>query len=136
MIRAAIRRAAVGCLLGILGGGLALMIAFGRASLVERGGPTPWTLTGDGQALLATALLAAFALCGALVGVLAPLRRTVPGAIGLSLIAATGFLTTVFVGLAGPPTSWSPSTWWSLGVGAILLGAVVAGHVQPSAEPS
>jgi hypothetical protein len=130
MMRTAFRRALLGIVLGIVGGGLALMIAFGRANLVGRGrGPG---LVAQHQDTLAPLFLLAFGLGGALLGLLAPLRRTPLGAIGLGLIAATGFVVAVFSGLAGPPVAWSRSTWWAAGIAAALLGIVLGGQLQPS----
>jgi hypothetical protein len=130
-MRAALRRVLLGFLVGVLGGGVALMIAFGRASLVGSGGRVP-TLLIEYHTALAVALLAAFGICGAVVGLLAPMRRTPFGAIGLGLIAATGFLMTVFVALEGPPAGWPRSVWWAVGVGTLLLGLVLGGQLQPS----
>jgi hypothetical protein len=131
MLRAALRRALLGFLVGALGGGVALMIALGRAGLVQSGGHGP-TSFNEQHPALAVALLAAFGICGAVVGLLAPMRRTPFGAIGLGLIAANGFLTTVFVALEGPPAGWPRSMWWALGVGTLLLGLVLGGQLQPS----
>jgi hypothetical protein len=130
VMRAALRRVLLGVVLGIVGGAIALMIALGRASLVEggRGGG----LVTQHHAALAPAFLVAFGLCGALLGLLAPLRRTPLGAIGLGLIAASGFVTAFFVGLAGPPVIWSRSTWWAVGTATLLLGLVLGGQLQPS----
>jgi hypothetical protein len=117
--------------LGIIGGGLALMIALGRANLVAAGGRAPG-LGMQHQQMLAPSFLVAFALCGALVGLLAPLRRTALGALALALIAAGGFVAAVFVGIAGPPAAWSSSSWWAVGTTTVVLGVVLAGQLQPS----
>jgi hypothetical protein len=130
-MRAAFRRAFVGVVLGIIGGALALMIALGRASLVEGGGRGPGLITQQHPAL-GPSFLVAFGLGGALLGLLAPLRRTALGALGLGLIAASGFVVTVFVGLAGPPAAWSRSTCWAVGTATLLVGAVLGGQLQPS----
>ena len=131
MMRAALGRALLGLVAGAVAGGLAVAVALGRASLIRgvgRGG-APFV---EHRPALALALLAAFGLGGALLGVLAPLRRSTLGAVALSLVAATGFLATVFVALQGTPAGWSRSTWWALGLGTLALGAVLADKVQPS----
>jgi hypothetical protein len=130
-MRSALRRVVLGFLVGILGGGVALMIAHGRADLVGSGahGPMP---SSEQHMALAVPLLAAFGICGAVVGLLAPMRRTPLGAIGLGLIAASGFVATVFVALQGAPAEWPRSVWWAVGVGTLLLGLVLGGQLQPS----
>jgi hypothetical protein len=130
-MRAALRRAVLGFFVGLLSGGVALMIALGRASLVGSGahGPVPFS---EQHTVLAVPLLAAFGIGGAVVGLLAPIRRTPFGAIAVGLIAASGFLATVFVALEGPPAGWPRSVWWSVGVGTLLLGLVLGGQLQPS----
>jgi hypothetical protein len=130
-MRAAIRRAMLGTVLGIVGGSLALMIALGRASLVGSGGRGPGLIAE--HTALAPSFLVAFGLGGALLGVLAPLRRTPLGAVGLGLIAAAGFIATVFVGLEGPPALWSRSTWWVAVTATLLVGVVLGGQLQPEA---
>ena len=106
------------------------MIAFGRAGLLGSGahGPMP---SAEQHTVLAIPLLAAFGIGGAVVGLLAPIRRTPIGAIVVGLIAASGFLATVFVALEGPPVGWSRSVWWSVGAGTLLLGLVLGGQLQP-----
>jgi hypothetical protein len=128
---AAFRRVLLGAVLGIVGGGLALMIALGRASLVEGGGRGPGLVTEQHPALMPS-FLVAFGLGGALLGLLAPLRRTALGALALGLTAASGFVAAVFVGLAGPPAAWSQSTWWVVGTATLLVGVVLGGQLQPS----
>lgn len=130
-MRGALRRTLLGILLGLVGGGLALMISVGRANLVGGGGRGP-RLMAQHQQMLAPSFLIAFAVCGALLGLLAPLRRTAAGALGLSFIAASAFVGAVFTGLAGPPVTWSPSSWWAVGTATVLLGVVLAGQLQPS----
>jgi hypothetical protein len=130
-MRGVLLRTVLGVVLGIMGGGLALMIAIGRASLVGSGGRGP-ALVIEHQETLAPAFLVGFGLGGALLGLLAPLRRTAVGALGLSFIAATGFVVAVFVGIAGPPAAWSASSWWAVGTATVLLSILLAGQVQPS----
>jgi hypothetical protein len=127
----AFRRALLGFVVGIVSGGIALMIAHGRATLVGSGalGPMPFTAQ---HSVLAIPLLAAFAICGAIVGLLAPIRRTPFGATVVGLIAASGFLATVFVALEGSPMGWPRTVWWSLGVGTVFLGLVLGGQLQPT----
>jgi hypothetical protein len=134
-MRAAVRRALLGLILGVVGGGLALMIAIGRANLVQGGGRGPALVTEQHPALVPS-FLVAFGVGGALLGLSAPLRRTAIGALGLGLIAASGFVAAVFVGVAGPPTGWSRSTWWVVGTATFLLGAVLGGQLQPESEAS
>jgi hypothetical protein len=122
----------LGLILGVLGGGLALMIALGRTNLVQGGGRGPGLITEQHPALLSS-FLVAFGLGGALLGLSAPLRRTAIGALALGLIAATGFVAAVFVGLAGPPAGWSRSTWWVVGTATLLVGVVLGGQLQPEA---
>lgn len=130
-MRTALLRALLGLFVGSLCGGLALMIALGRSSLIDSVGPGPALITNQHPALT-LALLAAFSLGGAVLGLLAPLRRTTLGALTLGLLAAAGFLMTVFVGLEGPPTTWSAAVWWAIGTGSLLLGVVLADQLQPS----
>jgi hypothetical protein len=130
---AAMRRAFIGFILGILGGGLALMIAIGRANLV--GDPGAGSLLRD-RPELPHAVLAAFGLGGLLLGLLSPLRRTPLCAFGLGLLAAAVSIVTVFVGLAGFPTGWSHQTWWSAAVATLLLGMVIGAQLQPSDSQS
>jgi peptidoglycan/LPS O-acetylase OafA/YrhL len=130
-MRATLRRTLLGVVLGIVGGSLALMIALGRASLVGSGGRGPGLVTAP-DAALAPSFLVAFGLGGALLGLLAPLRRTPLGAFVLGMIAAAGFVAAIFVGLAGPPAEWSRSTWWAVGIAALLVGAVLGGQLQPA----
>jgi peptidoglycan/LPS O-acetylase OafA/YrhL len=107
------------------------MIALGRASLVDGGGRGPTLITEQHPALVPS-FLVAFGLGGALFGLLAPLRRTALGAVCLGLIAASGFVAAVFVGLLGPPAAWSRSTWWVVGTATLLVGVVLGGQLQPS----
>jgi hypothetical protein len=130
-MRAALRRALLGLVLGIVSGGLALMIAVGRTTLVQGGGRGPGLIAEQHPALMPS-FLVAFGLGGALLGLSAPLRRTAIGALALGLIAASGFVATIFVGLAGPPAGWSGSTWWVVGTATLLVGAVLGGQLQPS----
>jgi hypothetical protein len=130
-MRATLRRTLLGVVLGIVGGSLALMIAIGRASLVGSGGRGPALVT-QPDAALAPSFLVAFGLGGALLGLLAPLRRTPLGAFVLGMIAAAGFVAAIFVGLAGPPAAWSRSTWWAVGIAALLVGTVLGGQLQPA----
>jgi len=130
-MRSVLLRTLLGTVLGIMGGGLALMIAIGRARLVGGGGRGPGVATQHHE-MVAPAFLVAFALAGALIGLLAPLRRTALGAFGLSFIAASGFVVAVFVGIAGPPLGWSASSWWAVGTATVLLSFVLAGQLQPS----
>jgi hypothetical protein len=107
------------------------MIALGRASLVGSGGGGPGMLA-QSHTTLAPSFLVAFGLGGALLGLLAPLRRTPLGGFGVGLIAAGGFFVTVFVGLQGPPAAWSWSTWLAVGASTLLVGVVLGGQLQPS----
>jgi hypothetical protein len=130
-MRTALLRALLGFLIGGLCGGLALMISLGRSTLIGSvGRGTP--LIDVRQPGLALAFLTAFSLGGAILGLLAPLRRTELGAFGLGLLSASGFLATVYVGLEGTPTEWSPSVWWTVGAGTVLLGIVLADQLRPS----
>ena len=130
VMRAAIYRAVLGTVIGILGGGLALAISLGRAGLLASGGRGP-ALAGPHQIASVPALLVAFGLYGALVGLLAPLRRTAAGAFALAFIAAGGFVTTVLVGLAGLPARWPAATWLVAGIATLVLASVLSAQLQP-----
>ena len=128
-MRAALRRAVLGLVLGVVGGGLALMIAFGRANLVASGGRGPGVIPLD-HVTFAPFFLVGFALGGAVLGLFAPLRKTPLGALALGLVAAGGFVAAIFIGLAGPIELWSSSTWLVAGGATLVVGAVLGGQIQ------
>ena len=67
-----------------------------------------------------------FALGGAVVGALYPMRRRWIGAILLGVIGAAVFFASVFVASKGSPTHWTSKIWLVLGLSSLILGSIAA----------
>jgi hypothetical protein len=129
----ALRRAAIGCVLGLAAGGIALVLGLGRAALLSSGGRSPIALTAQHPAFAVT-YLAAFGGAGAAIGLLAPLRRTMTGALLVGVLSAAAVLLAIFVVMEGHPAAWPRSIWWAAGIGTAILGFVVGTQLhQPNA---
>lgn len=72
------------------------------------------------------AYVAAGALGGVAVGLLHPLRRSLPGLVVVTTVCATLAFFAVTVATDGPPTRWGPAEWRATAVLGLLFGPIAA----------
>jgi hypothetical protein len=113
---------------GVLG--VAGVYCLYAVSLFALRGARPFDRNDTTLASVLAAYVAAGALGGAAVGLLHPLRQSLPGLVVVTTVCATLAFFAVTVATDGSPTRWGPAEWRAAAVLGLLFGPVAAAVVH------
>lgn len=110
----------------VVGAALATLYSAWAIGLYLLSGSEPFAKLETSLSVVLLTYYAAGSVAGALVGILSPLGRSLPGRIVLGLIGAYAVFFCIFVALRGPFWLWTPSEWRGVWVLALLFGVFCA----------